>query len=85
MSIILESWPEHMLEKYLDNVEAGGGSSKFKGKLGVETKNKRGGRSKQRGMKDGKIPATSSNLKSGDAKRTLQEFLQSTLTDASAE
>lgn len=83
LSIIMDTWPENMLEKYLDSSETIIGSFKSKDKLGVPPA-KRGGRSKQRGAKDSKL-ASSSNLKGGDGKPSLQEFLQTALTDASPE
>ena len=85
LSIILGSWPEYILEKYLGTLEGGSGSFKSKNKLGVEQNPKRGERSKQRPGMESRIPGVGSSLKSAESPQTYEDFFGICLEDASAD
>ena len=76
--MILDSWPEHMLEKYIGAFESG------KNKQGGKPKSRGGARSKNRPMKDGNL-GSSTGFKSGEAVDTLDEFFKILLSDAANE
>lgn len=75
INIILSSWPEYILEKYLGGSDAGG-SFKTKTRAGGDSK-VRGGRSKQRPAKENRLGGPAS-----ETTQTFEEFFKICLADA---
>jgi hypothetical protein len=75
INIILSSWPEYVLEKYLGASDAGG-SFKTKTRAGGDSK-VRGGRSKQRPVKENRLGGGTS-----ETTQTFEEFFKICLSDA---
>lgn len=76
LNIILQSWPEYILEKFLSSSEGHAGS--FKSKTNGKRK---AGHSKNRPGKDTKY----GGFKQTEGVKTYEEFFQTALEDANSE